>query len=96
MSEGYHVDHETLAERVDDLADFEKRAEEDIAEAEQLAAAYKHLWDSTAAEEYQRAHALWSKGAAEMRAALAHLRQSGANAHGNYTAAMGANTGFWK
>lgn len=96
MSEQYHVDHETLAERVDDLAEFEKQAEEDIAEAEALAAAYKQLWDSTASEEYQRMHAFWVKGAEEMRRALTHLRQSGANAHGNYTAAMSANTGFWK
>ncbi|MGL6234051.1 MAG: WXG100 family type VII secretion target [Segniliparus sp.] len=96
MSEQYHVNTEGLAGAVADLAAFEEHAEEVIAEAEQLAAAYKHLWAGTAADEYQEAHALWAKEAAEMRAALARVRQSGANAHGNYTAAIAANSGFWK
>lgn len=96
MSEQYSVDREGLAERVDDLAAFEAHAEETIKEAEQLAKAFEQLWVSTAAEEHQKAHAEWAKGAQEMRDALAEIRQAAANAHANYTSATAVNTGFWK
>jgi WXG100 family type VII secretion target len=91
----FHVDLPGLSGMVDSMDQFDTWVEQMLAELDSEIERLHASWSGEAADEQKQAHELWKSGAAKMRLALAHLRVSGRNAHGNYSAAARTNLGFW-
>lgn len=91
----YGVDTSELQDVIAQLAAFEARLEQRIADADRTVATLHATWTGRAAAEHRAAHARWTAAQAQMQDALARLRAIAATAHGNYSGAVAANTSMW-
>jgi WXG100 family type VII secretion target len=95
VAEAFRVDPEALADAVQRMADFQRRAEDMLAEIDSRVTRLHAAWTGEGAAAHAEAHRHWARGEAMMREALAQLRTAGATAHGNYTGAMAKNLSMW-
>ena len=94
--DAYSLDADDLYEAIHDLA----RGHGALC---QLAVALEaridelHLsWEGQAADAHRIAQDVWGQGFAEMRDALARMRQAADTAHRNYTSAAAVNRQMWE
>ncbi|WP_068181577.1 WXG100 family type VII secretion target [Mycobacterium sp. UM_CSW] len=95
MAEAFRVDPEALADAVQRMTEFQRQAEEMLAEIDSRAKRLHAAWTGEGAAAHAEAHQHWARGEAMMREALGQLRAAGATAHRNYTGAMSTNLGMW-
>ena len=95
MAEAFRVDPEALADAVQRMADFQRRAEDMLAEIDSRVTRLHAAWTGEGAAAHAEAHRHWARGEAMMREALAQLRTAGATAHHNYTGVMSTNLAMW-
>jgi WXG100 family type VII secretion target len=95
VAEAFRVDPEALADAVQRMADFQRRAEDMLAEIDSRVTGLHAAWTGEGAAAHAEAHRRWARGDAMMREALAQLRTAGATAHRNYTGAMAKNLSMW-
>lgn len=94
--DGYRVELEHLLAFVDKLESFEKRAEQ-LTEFvnNQISQLHNGNWSGTAAAAHRAKHDEWAAAEAQMREALARLRDAARTAHRNYSDAVAANIAMW-
>jgi WXG100 family type VII secretion target len=95
VAEAFRVDPEALADAVQRMTQFQRRAEEMLAEIDSRVNRLHATWTGEAAAAHAEAHQHWVRGEAMMREALAKLRTAGETAHRNYTGAMAQNLSMW-
>lgn len=95
MTEAFRVDPPALADAVQRMSEFQRYAENVLAEIDSLVSNLHSTWTGRGAAAHTEAHRHWVRGEAMMREALARLRGAGATAHRNYTGAMAANSAMW-
>jgi WXG100 family type VII secretion target len=95
VAEAFRVDPEALADAVQRMSEFQRRAEELLTEIDSRVTRLHASWTGEGAAAHAEAHQHWARGEAMMREALAQLRTAGATAHRNYTGAMSTNLGMW-
>ncbi|MBW0014978.1 WXG100 family type VII secretion target [Mycobacterium sp.] len=95
MAEAFRVDPEALADAVQRMTDFQRQAEEMLAEIDSRVKRLHAAWSGAGAAAHAEAHQHWARGEAMMRQALAQLCAAGATAHRNYTGAMAQNFSMW-
>lgn len=95
MAEAFRVDPQALAEAVQRMTEFQRRAEQILAEIDSRVNRLHAAWTGEAAAAHADAHQHWARGEAMMREALAKLRTAGETAHRNYTGAMSTNMAMW-
>jgi WXG100 family type VII secretion target len=95
VAEAFRVDPEALADAVQRMADFQRRAEDMLAEIDSGVTRLHAAWTGEGAAAHAEAHRRWARGEAMMREALARLHTAGATAHRNYTGAMAKNLSMW-
>jgi WXG100 family type VII secretion target len=95
VAESFRVDPEALADAVQRMTQFQRRAEEMLAEIDSRVNRLHAAWTGEAAAAHAEAHQHWARGEAMMREALAKLRTAGETAHRNYTGAMAQNLSMW-
>ncbi|HEX4725188.1 MAG TPA: WXG100 family type VII secretion target [Pseudonocardiaceae bacterium] len=91
----FTVDLDRLDDVVAEISRFDQRLEAALEDADNRVNQLHTTWRGTAATRHQQAHEEWQRGIAEMRAALAVLRQNAATARSNYGNAVTANVGMW-
>lgn len=93
MSDEFSVDLtelDTIVARLSNLASF---LGDQLAELDQKVAALRAgSWDSAGAAAYEDAHRQWLSGAQEFAQGVTDMSVAARDAHGHYTAAIGANT----
>jgi WXG100 family type VII secretion target len=94
MSE-FAVQLEALADVIEQMAGFERAAEQQAADVDARVSRLHTTWTGAAAEEHALAHRQWTNGVHELRTAIAALRRIASTAHGNYSAAVSANRRMW-
>lgn len=92
----FHVDPAALESVITVFSDFEKRAEEFIADMERHVSAMHVDWLGASAASHLEAQKKWAAGAAVMRTAVGELRAIVRQAHGNYGSAASANVSMWQ
>ncbi|WP_084477726.1 WXG100 family type VII secretion target [Nocardia jejuensis] len=93
MSEEFSVDLndlDAIVTRLSDLANFIGDQLSDL--DRKVAAVRSGSWDSAGAVAYADAHSEWLSGAKELAEGVTDMGVVARNAHGHYTAAIGANT----
>ncbi len=95
MAEAFRVDPQALADAVQRMTDFQRQAEEILAEIDSRVTHLHASWTGQGAAAHAEAHRHWARGEAMMREALARLRTAGETAHRNYTGALSANLAMW-
>ena len=95
MADAFRVDPQALADAVQRMAEFQRYAEDMLAETDSRVTNLHATWTGRGAAAHAEAHRHWARGEAMMRAALAQLRAAGATAHHNYTGAMSTNSAMW-
>jgi WXG100 family type VII secretion target len=95
VAEAFRVDPEALADAVQRMSEFQRRAEAMLTEIDSRVMRLHAAWTGEGAAAHAEAHRRWARGEAMMREALAQLRTAGATAHRNYTGAMSTNLGMW-
>jgi WXG100 family type VII secretion target len=95
VAEAFRVDPEALADAVERMTEFQRHAEEMLAEIDSRVKRLHAAWTGEGAAAHAEAHQHWARGEAMMREALAQLRTAGTTAHRNYTGAMSTNMGMW-
>jgi WXG100 family type VII secretion target len=95
MAEAFRVDPEALADAVQRMAEFQRYAENMLAEIDSVVSNLNTTWTGQGAAAHAEAHQHWARGEAMMREALAQLKTAGATAHRNYTRAMSTNLAMW-
>jgi WXG100 family type VII secretion target len=95
VAEAFRVDPEALADAVQRMTEFQRRAEEMLTEIDSRVKHLHAAWTGQGASAHAEAHRHWARGEAMMREALAQLRTAGATAHRNYTGAMSTNLAMW-
>lgn len=93
---GYTVDLDLLDQRIGQLEDFERSLDRALKQLETPAKQLDDTWTGLAAEAHRKAHRAWVRDAAEMRKALAGLREAARIAHKNYHGAATANLTMWE
>lgn len=84
-----------LEQLVENLARFERRAQEAAADTDREVRRLHGEWIGAAAQAHLAAHRRWVDGTASMCSALCELRALAAVAHANYAAAVAANAQMW-
>jgi len=95
VAEAFRVDPRALADAVQRMTEFQRYAEDMVAEIDSLVSNLHSTWTGSGASAHAEAHRHWARGEAMMREALARLRTAGATAHHNYTGAMSTNLAMW-
>jgi WXG100 family type VII secretion target len=95
MAEAFRVDPETLADAVQQMAEFQRYAESMLTEIDSLVTNLHATWSGEAAAAHIEAHRHWACGEAMMREALGQLRAAGSTAHANFAGVMAKNLGMW-
>lgn len=93
---GYTVDLDLLDQRIGQLEAFERSLDRALHRLETPAKQLDDTWTGLAAEAHRKAHRAWVKDAADMRRALAGLREAAQIAHKNYHGAVKANLAMWE
>ena len=91
----FTVDLDRLDDIVAEISRFDQRLESALADADARVNRLHGTWTGAAAEAHRKAHEEWQRGAAEMRAALAVMRQCATTAQDNYRAAATTNARMW-
>ncbi|MCW2792756.1 MAG: esxE [Nocardioides sp.] len=91
----YTADLDLIAARIDQMTAFERSLEQHLTRLQADLDRLHDTWTGQAADAQQRAHDQWSKGAEEMRTALADLRSVAEVARSNYANAAEANLTMW-
>ena len=92
----FSVDLDRLDYVVEAIGRFDQRLESALADADARVNQLHANWSGAAATRHQQAHEEWQRGVAEMRAALAVMRQNAATARENYSSAVTANSRMWE
>jgi WXG100 family type VII secretion target len=87
----YRVELDELLAFADELHAFEQRAEAIATQVDERIASLHETWSGEAATAHRAQHDEWMVGAAQMREALAQLREAAQGAHRNYTDAAQRN-----
>ena len=87
----YRVELDELLAFADELQAFEQRAEAIATQVDERIASLHETWSGNAATAHRAQHDEWMAGAAQMREALAQLREAARGAHRNYTDAAQRN-----
>jgi WXG100 family type VII secretion target len=95
MPEAFRVDPEALADAVEQMAEFQRYAENMLTEIDSLVANVHATWSGEAAAAHIEAHRHWACGEAMMREALEQLRAAGDTAQANFAGVMAKNLGMW-
>jgi ESAT-6 family protein len=95
VAEAFRVDPQALADAVQRMTEFQRQAEEILAEIDSRVTRLHASWTGDGAAAHAEAHRHWARGEAMMREALARLRTAGETAHRNYTGAMSTNLAMW-
>jgi WXG100 family type VII secretion target len=95
VAEAFRVDPDALAEAVLRMTEFQRRAEQMLAEIDSRVKRLQAAWTGEGAAAHAEAHQHWARGEAMMREALARLQAAGETAHRNYTGAMSTNMAMW-
>jgi WXG100 family type VII secretion target len=95
VTEAFRVDPEALADAVQRMEEFQRRAEDMLTEIDSCVKRLHATWTAQGAAAHAEAHQHWARGEAMMREALTQLKSAGATAHANYTGAMSTNTAMW-
>lgn len=93
---GYRVDLSRLADIVAQIARFDQRLEVSLTDVQGQVDGLHATWSGAAAQAHQQAYAKWTRGVADMRAALAEMRRNAQIAHDNYTSAAMTNAHIWE
>jgi WXG100 family type VII secretion target len=80
----------------DRIVRFDQHLESALEDADARVNRLHASWKGEAATRHGQAHEEWKRGAAEMRAALAVMRQNALTAHENYLNAVTANVRMWE
>jgi WXG100 family type VII secretion target len=91
----YRVELNELLDFVETLNAFEQRAETIAARVNQQIADLDDRWSGDAASAHRAHHDEWMAAAAQMRDALAELREAARIAHENYLNAVEVNMAMW-
>jgi WXG100 family type VII secretion target len=91
----YKVDLDRLTDIVDQITRFDQHLESALEDANARVNQLHATWSGAAAIQHHNVHEEWKRGAAEMRAALAVMRQNALTAHENYLNAVTANVHMW-
>jgi WXG100 family type VII secretion target len=92
----FRVDPDRLSDIVDQISRFDQHLESALEDADARVSQLHVTWHGAAATRHRQAHDEWKRGVAEMRAALAVMRQNALTAHGNYVNAVAANVHMWE
>jgi len=92
----FTVDLDRLADIVDRIARFDQHLESALDDADARVNRLHASWNGEAATRHREAHEEWKRGVAEMRSALAVMRQNALTAHENYLNAVTANVRMWE
>jgi uncharacterized protein YukE len=95
VAEAFRVDPEALADTVQQMAQFQRYAENMLGQIDSLVGRLNATWTGQGAAAHAEAHRHSARDEAMMRAALAQLTTAGATAHGNYTGVMSTNLSMW-
>lgn len=96
LTSTFHVDPAALLAVVDRMSEFDSALEAHLARVSGSVAALGTSWYGDAGEAERSAQQRWDQGAAEMRDALARLRQIAEVAHENYSGAAQVNVHNWR
>jgi WXG100 family type VII secretion target len=91
----YRVELEELLAFVETLQAFEQHAETIAARVDKQVADLHHSWSGDAAAAHRAHHDEWITAAAQMRDALAELREAARIAHRNYSDVIEVNMAMW-
>jgi len=92
----YRVDLDQLLTFIEKLKAFDTRADEIASAVDVLVAQLHGTWLGESAEAHAARHAEWVAESAAMREAVMQLHDTATRAHGNYSAAIEANTAMWQ
>ncbi|WP_067570110.1 WXG100 family type VII secretion target [Nocardia acidivorans] len=93
MSDEYSVDLTELDSIVTRLSNLAKFLGDHLTALDQQVTTLRaDSWDSAGAAAYEDAHRQWLSGAQEFAQGVTDMSVAARNAHGQYTAAIGANT----
>lgn len=92
----FMVDPDRLSDIVEQMGRFDRQLESALDDVTAKMQQLHMTWSGEAADQQAQAHAEWQRGASEMRAALAVLRQIATTASENYTGAVSANLSMWQ
>jgi WXG100 family type VII secretion target len=97
MDDGdYAIDLEELEGVIADLEKCERALETLTNDIEHQMRALQSTWEGLSAQAQAEAQEEWEQGLADMRAALADMRQAARIAGDNYQLAFSTNTGIWR
>lgn len=96
MTDRFRVHSDQLMDVVDQMSRFDRHLEEALENVDARINQLHATWTGEAAAAHRAAHDQWTRGAAEMRAALDTMRRIAHTAHGNYTEAAAANLSMWE
>lgn len=91
----YRVDPAALLSVADRMTAYEQHLEQVLAHLESVEHQLGNDWDGAGGLAQSAAQQRWREGAAEMRTALADLRNAAEKAHANYHGAAQANLRNW-
>ena len=95
MADAFRIDPEALADAVQRMGEFQRCAEDVLAEIDSRVTRLHATWTGQGAAAHSEAHRHWARGEAMMREALARLKAAAATAHANHTGAMVQNLSMW-
>lgn len=94
--DSFSLDPDELDAVIADLERTEAALETISGDLDNRMRALHDEWEGLAAQAHTEAHAQWAAGMVAMRQAMTDLRAAARAAHGNYTAAGGANLAMWR
>lgn len=92
----FTVNLDQLDDITDEIARFDERLQAALEELDARVRRLHETWTGEAADRHAQAHAEWLRGAGDMRAALALMRQNASTALENYSGAASANAQMWR
>ena len=95
MPASYAVDLGELQDKIDEMAEFERRIEKALTHLDGVVDRLHLTFTGEAANAHRTAHQQWVAGMQEMKKGLAEVRAAGERAHTNYTNAVQANARMW-
>lgn len=95
MTVRYSVDLDELAEKIREMAAFERDVERALDHLERVITRLDVSWTGAAATAQREAHERWATGMREMQRGLKEIRDAAERAHTNYSNAVAANQRMW-
>ena len=94
--DAYSLDVDQLVSVIDELTRGHAALSALGDDLERRIAGLHLIWDGEAAQAHRLAQAAWDQGFADMREALARMREAADTARHNYTSAATANHQLWE